>query len=70
MARNRGQLLVNSQEGTEALRERNPTNSQVTECGRGPTPVEPLDGTTGLGHTLITVRGYELNIPARLCSDS
>lgn len=70
MARNRGQLLVNSQEGTEALREWNPANSQVTECGIGPTPFEPLDGTAALAHTLITVTGCERNIPARLCSDS
>lgn len=64
MARNRGQLLVNSQEGTEALRELNPANSQVTGCGSGPTPVEPLDGTTAPANTLITARGYQLNSPS------
>lgn len=69
MAQKRGQLLVNSQEGTETLKERNPANSLMTECESGPTPVESLDGTTALAHTSLTVRGCELNIPARLCSD-
>lgn len=73
MVRNRGQLLINSQERTEALREWNPANNQVTECGSEPTPVEPLDGTPALAHTLITVRALitsKLNIWARLCSES
>lgn len=69
MAQKRGQLLANSQEGTETLQERNPANILVTECESGPTPVESLDETTALAHTLLAVRGCELSITARLCSD-